>query len=210
MGRSINLRSHWVNMEDKIRNLLHQIAALENDLRNALHEQEKRMFYQLDGKRVKFEGAIRKAHRKLKRGILRWIVTDRPQNHLTGPIIYSMIVPLALLDLCITFYQLVCFPIYKVAKVRRADYFVFDRRHLEYLNAVERFHCTYCAYANGLVAYTSEIVARTEQYFCPIKHARKILGSHSRYARFLAYGEAADYHEKLEQFRRALGNDAKK
>jgi hypothetical protein len=197
-------------MENKVRNLLAQITALESDLRTALHEQETRMFYQLDGKRVKFEGAIRKAHRKLKRGILRWIVTDRPQNNLTGPIIYAMAIPLALLDACITFYQAVCFPIYKVAKVKRADYFVYDRRHLEYLNVVERFHCTYCAYATGLVAYVSEIVARTEQYFCPIKHARKILGSHSRYSRFLAYGDAADYHTKLEQFRRSLEIKIKK
>lgn len=197
-------------MENRIRQLLDQITALENDLRTALHEQEHRMFYQLDGKRVKFEGAIRSAHRKVKRGIFRWIVTDRPQNHLTGPIIYSLIIPLALADLCVTFYQAICFPVYRIARVRRAEYFVYDRRHLEYLNFFERFHCTYCAYANGLVAYMSEIVAGTEQYFCPIKHARKVLGSHARYARFLAYGEAADYHGKLEQFRGALAREIKK
>jgi hypothetical protein len=50
----------------------------------------------------------------------------------------------------------------------------------------------------------AEIVERTEQYFCPIKHARKILGTHARYARFLDYGEAADYEAKLEAFRIAL------
>lgn len=197
-------------MENKIRQLLSQITALENDLRTALHEQETRMFYQLDGKRVKFEGAIRKAHRKVKRGIFQWIVTDRPQNFLTGPVIYGLVIPLAMLDLCVTLYQAICFPIYRIAKVKREDYFVYDRRQLEYLNFFERFHCTYCAYANGLVAYMSEIVARTEQYFCPIKHARKVLGSHSRYARFLAYGAAADYHARLEQFRRALGHEIKK
>lgn len=196
-------------MENKIRHLLDQIGALENDLRTALHEQEHRMFYQLDGKRIKFEGAIRSAHRKLKRNIFRWIVTDRPQNHFTGPIIYSLVIPLALLDLCVTLYQLICFPVYRIAKVRRTDFFVYDRRHLEYLNCFERFHCTYCAYANGLVAYMSEIVARTEQYFCPIKHARKVLGSHARYARFLEYGDAADYHAKLEQYRRALQREIK-
>lgn len=196
-------------MQNKVRDLLTQITALENELRTALHEQEHRMFYQLDGKRVEFEGKIRSAHRKLKRGLWRWIVTDRPQNNLTGPIIYGMAVPLALLDLCVTFYQAVCFPVYGIVKVQRKDYFVYDRQHLEYLNLFERFHCTYCAYANGLVAYLSEIVARTEQYFCPIKHARKVLGSHARYARFLAYGDAADYHRKLEQFRRALEKETK-
>jgi hypothetical protein len=38
-----------------------------------------------------------------------------------------------------------------------------------------------------------ENVARTEQYFCPIKHARKVLGTHRRYANFLDYGDADDY-----------------
>lgn len=197
-------------MENRIRHLLDQITALEKELRTVLHSPEHRMFYQLDGKRIRFEGKIRATHRKLKRGIFRWIVTDRPQNHLTGPIIYAMVIPLALLDLCVTFYQAVCFPVYRIAKVERKDYFVYDRRHLEYLNTFERFHCTYCAYANGLVAYAGEIVARTEQYFCPIKHAHKILGSHARYARFLEYGAAADYHARLEQFRLALEHEIKK
>jgi hypothetical protein len=60
-----------------------------------------------------------------------------------------------------------------------------------------------------LLAYASEIVARTEQYFCPIKHARKVLGTHARYMRFLEYGEAEDYHDRLEQFRQALAKDAR-
>ena len=58
-----------------------------------------------------------------------------------------------------------------------------------------------------MIAYISEIVARTEQYFCPIKHARKILGTHSRYAHFLEYGEADNYEAKLEAIRVALNKE---
>lgn len=192
-------------MNDRISQLLAQMAALEADLRSAVHDQESRMFFQINGKRVEFEQSLKEAHRKLKRNFFRWLVTDRPQNLLTGPVIYAMIVPLMLLDLCVTFYQWACFPIYGIAKVRRGDYLVFDRRHLGYLNFIEKFHCTYCEYGNGLMSYMAEILARTEQYFCPIKHARKILGTHSRYRRFLDYGEAAAYEEKLEEFRVALG-----
>jgi hypothetical protein len=61
-----------------------------------------------------------------------------------------------------------------------------------------------------MIAYISEIVARTEQYFCPIKHARKILGTHARYARFLEFGEAENYEAKLEEYRRSLSNDIHK
>ncbi len=192
-------------MNERIRRLLDQMSSLEEEMRLAIHEQETSALYQIKGKRVEFEQSIREAHLRLKSGFFHWLVTFRPQNLITGPIIYSMIVPLAILDLAVSFYQATCFPIYGVAKVSRGDYFVFDRQHLEYLNFIEKFHCTYCAYGNGLIAYVAEIVARTEEYFCPIKHARKILGTHSRYARFLDYGDAADYEARLEEFRVGLG-----
>jgi hypothetical protein len=191
-------------MDDRIRSLLKEISLLEDELRTALHERESRVFFQIKGRRVEFERTLRQSHLRLKRGIARWIVTDRPQNLVTAPVIYGLVIPLALFDLCMTVYQMTCFPVYRIAKVRRSDYIVIDRQHLGYLNWFERLHCTYCAYVNGLFAYACEIAARTEQYFCPIKHARKILGTHARYERFLGYGEADRYHEKLEFFRTAL------
>lgn len=163
------------------------------------------MFFRINGKRVEFENSVKATHRKLKTNVFRWLVTNRPQNLITGPIIYGMAIPLLMLDLFVSLYQWACFPIYGIAKVRRGDYLVYDRHHLGYLNFIEKFHCTYCEYANGLVAYLREIVARTEQYFCPIKHAHKILGTHARYNRFLDYGEAERYEAKLEEFRVALG-----
>jgi len=191
-------------MNERIRDLLGQISSLEDDLRTALNEQEQRVSFTIKGKRVEFEQSVKQMHQRLKTGIFPWLLSIRPLNLLTFPIIYAMIIPLLMLDLCVSFYQATCFPIYRIAKVRRADYFVFDRQYLGYLNVIERFQCAYCAYANGLMAYVTEIVARTEQYFCPIKHARKILGTHERYARFLEYGDATDYPARLEEFRRAL------
>ncbi len=192
-------------MNDHIRQLLDQMTALEGDLRRAVQEQEANLLYRVKGKKVEFEDSVREAHRRLKTGFFHWLVTYRPQNLITGPIIYSMIVPMAILDLCVSFYQATCFPIYGVVKVRRADYIVFDRQQLGYLNFIEKFHCTYCAYGNGLMAYVSEILARTEEYFCPIKHARKVLATHARYHRFLDFGDADDYEAKLERYRVALG-----
>lgn len=192
-------------MNDQIAGLLAKMAALERELQTAVHSQESKMFFQIKGKRVEFESTVLAAHRKLKKNFFRWLVTDRPQNLITGPVIYAMILPLLMLDGCVSFYQWVCFPIYRIAKVRRGDYIVFDRRHLAYLNSIEKFHCTYCEYGTGLMAYMGEILARTEQYFCPIKHAHKILGTHARYNRFLDYGEADAYEAKLEEFRVALG-----
>ena len=192
-------------MNEKIAQLLAQMAALESDLKSAVHEQESRMFFEIKGKRIEFEKSVKATHRKLRKSLLRWLVTDRPQNLITGPIIYAMIVPMLMLDACVSFFQWSCFPIYGIIKVQRSDYIVFDRRHLAYLNSIEKFHCTYCEYGNGLMGYMREILARTEQYFCPIKHAHKILGTHARYNRFLDYGEAEAYETRLEEFRVALG-----
>lgn len=120
-----------------------------------------------------------------------------------------MIIPLAVTDLFVSFYQATCFPIYGIKKVSRGDYIIFDRQKLNYLNFIEKFHCSYCAYGSGMIAYVSEVIARTEQYFCPIKHARKIIGKNRRYAHFLDYGEAESYESKLEQFRQVLNDESK-
>ena len=197
-------------MNDKISELLEQIGILETELNTAIEEQESRIRYKIEGKRVVFEHAIKEAHRKLKpkMNLLIWFFTVRPKNFLTMPAIYGMLVPLALFDLCISLYQLVCFPIYGITRVRRANYILVDRQYLAYLNIIEKVDCIYCGYAVGMVAYANEILARTEQYFCPIKHARKMLGAHARYAHFLGYGEADDFHGKLEKFRGELAKEA--
>jgi hypothetical protein len=178
-------------MDDRIRHLIDQIKTMDADLRVLLREQEADMLNHIETNR-------------LKTGFFDWLLTNRPQNLLTGPIIYSMIIPLLILDLSVSFYQASCFPIYKITKLRRADYIIFDRQKLDYLDFIEKFHCTYCAYGSGLIAYVSAIIGKTEQYFCPIKHAHHILGTHGRYHRFLDYGEIAAYEEKLEQFRKTL------
>ncbi|MEO7399959.1 MAG: hypothetical protein ABIV07_04210 [Polaromonas sp.] len=103
-------------MNERISQILAQMAALENDLRSAVQDQESKMFFQIRGKRVEFESSVKAAHRKLKTNFFRWLVTNRPQNLITGPIIYAMIIPLMMLDLCVSFYQWSCFPIYGVTR----------------------------------------------------------------------------------------------
>ena len=194
-------------MTDRIEQLVEQIKQLEDDLKCELHRHEEALLFKLNGKKVEFEKSVKQAHRQLKKGVLPWLFGIRPLNLITAPIIYSMIIPLVISDIFVSFYQATCFPIYKITKVRRADYFVFDRHHLAYLNIFEKFHCLYCAYANGLIAYIREIIGRTEHYFCPIKHARKVLNTHSRYHYFIPYGEADNYHGKLAKFRHNMANE---
>jgi len=195
-------------MNDRIRNLLAQLEAAEKDLEKALQERQVHLNFSIKGKRVEFEKSVKQAHKQAKVGVIKWL-GNRPINLLTAPIIYGMVLPMLLLDACISLYQAISFPVYKISKVKRGDYMIFDRHHLSYLNIVEKSHCIYCSYANGLLAYATEIIARTEQYFCPIKHARKMMGRHARYASFAAYGDAEDYQTKLEKFRADLAQEMK-
>lgn len=121
---------------------------------------------------------------------------------LTAPFIYSVALPLAALDLWISLYQRICFPLYGLPLVRRRDFVVIDRHRLPYLNALEKANCAYCGYANGVIAYAREVIGRTEAYWCPIKHARPIRVPHGRYQQFLDYGDAAGYRRRLAAYRR--------
>ena len=81
---------------------------------------------------------------------------------------------------------------------------LLDRGQLRYLNWIERANCNYCGYANGVVAYTREIAARTEQYFCPIQHAQRCAGMHSRYRGFLEFRDSEAYKKELARVRADL------
>ncbi len=194
-------------MNNRIRQIIEQMSQLENELNVALEEQQSRLRYSVDGKRVVFEQTLKEAHQRVKLGVFRWFLTVRPQNYLTMPVIYGASIALVLFDLSVSLYQALCFPIYGIPKVKRSDYIVYDHQHLAYLNIIEKAHCLYCSYAVGMVAYTQEIIARTEQYFCPIKHARKLRSMHSRYERFLDYGDGDEFLRKLEEFRAELAEE---
>jgi hypothetical protein len=117
---------------------------------------------------------------------------------LSSPLIYACVLPFLMLDVSVTVYQYVCFPIYGIPRVSRKDYLVFDRGVLAYLNMIEKVGCIYCSYANGLLAMITEIAARTEQHFCPIKHARRLATKPSRYDKYLPYGDARAYRREAD------------
>ncbi|MGB8544945.1 MAG: hypothetical protein WCD32_06420, partial [Azonexus sp.] len=90
-----------------------------------------------------------------------------------------------------------------------ADYLGFDRELLPYLNIIEKLNCFYCSYGNGIAAYTREVAARTEQYWCPIMHARRIRAAHERYPNFFDHGDAEAFQQGLDRLRRQYGEVAK-
>lgn len=189
-------------MNGKIGDILERMKALESELEQELSTRREQFRYTLENRKVHFERDILAQQKKFRAGLLRYIFTARPLHVLTAPVIYGVAIPLVLLDLMVTLYQTVCFPIYGVPRVKRSDYLVFDRHHLAYLNLLEKVNCFYCSYANGLIPYLAEVVGRTEQYWCPIKHASRMHAGHSRYRLFSEYGDAEGFRRDLEKIRK--------
>ena len=181
--------------------LTERIKALEKQLAAAVEEKERLIQFQWAKGKVLFEEAVLAQHRKLKSSLAGYILDSRFLAILTAPVIYFGVVPFLLVDLFLVLYQAICFPVYGIPKVRREDYFIFDRGSLKYLNLVERINCIYCSYGNGLFAYAAEISGRTEQHWCPIKHARRLRAPHNRYGHFVPYGNAGQYREQIETVR---------
>lgn len=162
---------------------------------------------ELARKRVALADEFLRQQRRYKIGLFRYLRRTGLLFFLTAPIIYLGWIPFILMDLFVTVYQAICFPVYGIPRVRRADYLVFDRERLPYLNLIEKLNCFYCSYGNGVAAYTQEVAARTEQYWCPIKHARRIHHAHARYPQFLDYGDAEAYRDGLTKLRQRLARE---
>lgn len=194
-------------MDTLIDDLTRKMRELEAQMDAHIAQRRAELRVGMERGRVVFEEEVLRRHRELKTALMTYIWNANLLVIVTAPVIYAMIVPLVLLDLFVSVYQMVCFPVYGIPKVRRADYFAFDRHHLAYLNVLEKLNCAYCSYANCLIAYVREIAARTEQYWCPIKHARRVIGSHARYATFDDYGDAEGFQKRAAELRVDLAKE---
>lgn len=188
--------------------IITRIRALETELEAEFARRRAGLRYGIERGRVLFEQEVARRHAELRTHLARYVLTARPLVVLTSPIIYSLIIPFAILDLWVSLYQAICFRVYGIPQVKRGKYMIFDRAGLKYLNALEKLNCAYCSYANGVIAYVREVGARTEQYWCPIKHARRAYGAHPRYSGFAEYGDADIYHGALREGRKALAQEA--
>ena len=191
-------------MAARMQEILDRIAALQDQLEAEIGKRREAFRYKIDNGRIVFEEEARRRHRELRIRLLVFLRQTRPLVVLTAPVIYALIIPFVILDLFVTIYQAVCFPVYGIPKVKRRDHIRIDRHHLAYLNGLQKLNCVYCGYCNGVIAHVREIASRTEAYWCPIKHAARVSGTHERYAGFTAFGDAEGFEEGVAASRRRL------
>lgn len=177
-------------MNSTITEIIDSIRALEENLKKEIDREEE-----------KFSTDLIAAQKQFKENVLLYIARAPILHVLTAPIIYAGIIPAFILEVFLFIYQMINFRVYQIAPVKRKEYFTFDRINLDFLNIVEKINCFYCSYFSGLLSYTMEIIGRTEQFWCPIRHARKLHSHHSHYTKFLPYGDGARYRKELQKLR---------
>jgi hypothetical protein len=188
-------------MATQLDELTAKLRSVEAEIEAELAKRREELRFRIENGRIVFEEEMLRVQRAIRIRASRYLLDANPLIILAAPVIYSLIIPIALVDLWVMAYQAICFPVYKIPKVRRRDYLVFDRHHLAYLNIIEKINCGYCSYANGAIAFVREVASRTEVYWCPIKHARRVLGPHPHYQGFADFGDADGFREKLVQMK---------
>ena len=193
-----------------IEDILERLKSLENELSSSwdqiLKEKRELFHYTIEKGKVQFEKNIKALQKREKTTLLNYLFAARLGHILTAPIVYSLFIPFILLDLMVSFYQHSCFRVYRIPLVDRKKYIVIDRQYLAYLNIIEKINCVYCGYGTGVIEFVREVSSRTEQYWCPIKHAQRTPDPHYRVHQFIDYGDAEDYHKKLKQLREDIQN----
>jgi len=187
-------------MSKRAEDLLESIRTMEKELKEEI-KRIKIETYEIRDRSINFKDEVRAHHKSQLVRVFTYLRHARLRNIATAPMIWLCIFPALFMDLVVTLYQLTCFPVYGIPKVRRGDYIVMDRRYLGYLNIIEKANCLFCGYFNGLVGYVAEVGGRTEQYWCPIKHASRVKSQHSRYGRFTEFGDSDQFRANFNTIR---------
>lgn len=90
--------------------------------------------------------------------------------------IYSMIIPVFILDVWVTFYQWVYFTTMGIPKIQKNTFVVMERWDLSKLTFMQKINCVYCEYVNGILAFAKAVGNQTEVYSCAIRHNHALKG----------------------------------
>lgn len=190
--------------QSNLHGLLAEIKELEKAVLEQLKKTESEIVFTVKNRSVMFQKDIAEKHKAFRKSIARFLVETPIMFFAIAPVIYIMIVPAVLMDVSMFFYQMICFPVLGIPKVIRKDYISLDRHKLKYLNWIQKVNCDYCSYFNGVIAFVREIASRSEQYFCPIRHALRTKGLLPRYAQFIPYGDAEAFRNRLAELKKDI------
>lgn len=184
-------------MGTRIDEIVAKIQALNDDLRREQVKLWEKYGFYFRGKKVIFLEKFKDRNKLFRVPAWKYAIPQHIRHLLSLPFIYMMIVPVLLLDGFLTLYNLTAMPLYRIPRVKRKDHIVYDRQFLGYLNIIQKVNCLYCTYVNGVFSYASELGARTERYWCPIKAAHKARKIPDWYNDYADYGNPEEWSKKF-------------
>ncbi len=180
-------------MKSKINAILKEIEAKKDELLIEYDKLKDKYDFSFSKWKIIFTKKAKEYNKKFKDNLFKYILTIQIRHLLSIPFIYIVFFPVVLLDIFIFIYQQVCFRLYGIEIVKRKDYITYDRRFLDYLNIIQKFNCIYCSYVNWFASYATEVIGRTERYWCPIKNAHKTKWWHNWQKEFADYWDAEEF-----------------
>lgn len=101
-------------MTKRMQALAGEIVRLQGELDREIERRRKVLGWRLKGRVVEFEHGVTIEHRRLRMGIATFLSRSSIGTVVTAPVIYSVIVPLLLLDGWFSLYQAICFRAYGI------------------------------------------------------------------------------------------------
>jgi len=193
--------------KDRISEILEEINLKKKELLKEYAKLKKKYDFSFEKGRIKFSEAAKKYQTKFRTPLLKYISRPGFRHAVSIPFIYTMFIPAVLLDIFLLVYQQTAMRLYGIPLVKRKSYLNMDRKHLKYLNILQKVNCIYCSYMNGLFAFALEVAGRTEKYWCPIKSAQEKPWEHNWEAKFADYGDPEGFKKG---FNNSTGFDKKK
>ena len=103
-------------MTPRIEELLAHIHQIEDEL----EDEYRKTRDEWARRKLELADEFAQQQRRYKTGLLRFLIRSRLLVVLTAPVIYSGWIAFLMLDLFVSIYQAICFPIYRIPKVRRS------------------------------------------------------------------------------------------
>jgi hypothetical protein len=103
-------------MTSQLAALMEKMRSVESEIESELAKRREELRFGFENSRVVFEEEALRIHRAIKTRASRYLLQANPLVVLTAPVIYSLLIPIMLLDIFVIVYQLICFPVYKSRK----------------------------------------------------------------------------------------------
>lgn len=115
-------------MSPQNQDLLDRIQCVELAIEQEAKTRRDHWQSDFEAHKLRFEKEVLVQQKRFKQGLLVYVLTAEWRHVLCVPFIYPVLVPMLLLDFFVCLYQWVCFPMLKIPKVRRSEYWVSTDR----------------------------------------------------------------------------------